>query len=96
MSFGLKVWDGQGRVTLDTTTVAGLFLGEILVNGNGSTTDGRLLAGRPFFMVVSAQPSTPVFQVPAPPLVTIMGSSISWSYPAGGVITPHRILWGIY
>lgn len=93
MGQGLQVFDGAGNLTLDTKDRLAKVLGTISVSSNGSITVPLLTGNQPFILVYSPNSSlTNTSQ--SEPIVTISGSTITWTYQSG--IVPVEIIYGIY
>ena len=88
MSFGLKVWDGNGVVVLDSTKGIPKFLGSMVVSSSGSLVDSRL-SGR-LGWSLSRPASTGNTRTPY--RASISGDTISWSGGNGAT----TILYGVY
>ncbi len=94
MPAGFQCWDENGTLLYDTTTNMGRILGTISTGGvNGSLSVPAFSQGTPFafpVLVLSDAASVDVFQ----PLVTISGTTLSWTYPRGS--GQATIVYGTY
>jgi hypothetical protein len=88
MSFGLKVWDENGVVVLDSTKGIPKFLGSMVVSSAGSLSDQRLSGRRGW--TLSRPDSSGNTRTPY--RASISGDVISWSGGNGGTV----IMYGVY
>ncbi|QBC44470.1 hypothetical protein [Iodobacter fluviatilis] len=73
MAQGLRVYDEQGRLTLDMTDRVSKILGSVRVAGSG-TAWAPLLQGNQLWAVFVPDDTYII-----PPAITISGNTVSWS-----------------
>lgn len=88
MPAGVQVFDEAGTLKVSLGDRIGRFTGSVVTNGvDGSITIPGTKTGEPFFILTQLENPIGWF---SPPLVTISGSTISWTYlPTAG--NPQRI-----
>ncbi|SPA00503.1 putative bacteriophage protein [Cupriavidus taiwanensis] len=88
MPAGLQTFDSAGNLKLSLGDRVGRFTGAVVTNGaDGSLTIPGTDTGEAFFVLTSLENPMGWF---SPPLVSISGSTISWTYlPTPG--NPQRI-----
>jgi hypothetical protein len=97
MPSGLKCFDSNGNVTLDTTTWSGIILGSFTLptgHGPGSYSNDALLEGRPWVAVYSVDGNIGATANgnPTNTSASVSGNTVSWT--AGNPAC--YILFGIY
>lgn len=92
MSYGIRIKDGSGRITLDTSWRMGRFLGYLRVTGAGSLNVPDLAQGTPFaFPIVEATLGGLMSNWD----VRAIGTVVSWA-PTGQGAIPAFIYYGVY
>lgn len=89
MPAGLQIWDAAADLILDGGDRISRVLAVITISGNGSTSHGGLATGSPFWMLM---PTTAGW----PPVVSLSGTTLSWSYPAGLPSAGCNLVYGVY
>lgn len=97
MTAGLQIFDEYGRLLFDATTRCGrVLLSQRVGGGSGTFWDDRLTQGQPFacFLADGLPISTPVSKS-LPPIISISGNSVTYSYTEGDPI-PGTLIAGVY
>lgn len=100
MAVGLKVWDASGTLILDATDRILRFLGEPIIAGegaSGSLVNDGFLTGTPVWLAAPFDPGGSGYWPGdrlIPPLVTISGSTLSYTIQAG--LGTQIIQYGVY
>lgn len=100
MAVGLKVWDASGVLILDATDRILRFLGDPIIAGegtSGSLVNDGFLTGTPFWLAAPFDPGGSGYWPGdrlIPPLVTISGSTLSYTIQAG--LGTQIIQYGVY
>lgn len=92
MSYGFRVWDAAGNLTLDLSTRCGRIIGI----GDPGPNDGtwnipEFAQGIPFTAFLNPNAITEFVsgqQVYGYPIVSVSGTTLSWTYQRGGVFGP--------
>lgn len=103
MTAGLIVMNESGVVIQDITTrltrVIGSFnLPESPYFTNGSLNIGELATGTPWYALIGQPNTVTALYGVYPPVITISGTTISWSKQADGRVRvyPVRVMYGVY
>jgi hypothetical protein len=91
MAWGLRIWDADGNLTLDTSSNIVCLLGQIDLGeeASGSRTVADFSRGTPWFLIL---PSGTSYAFNFTPSVTISGTTITWSSSGSTAI----ILYGVH
>jgi hypothetical protein len=99
MTVGLQVWDEQGRLMIDQTTVLGRLVGIIDANtASGSAYVAGLDQGVPFAIPMLQQDSAAHYGTNTYPNCTFNGNVVSWTrqaYPTGVALAACKLLLGV-
>lgn len=101
MTMGLQVWDEQGRLMIDVSTVMGRLIGVIDANtASGSAYVPGLDQGTPFAIPMLAQGSNAAAQFGTNtfPNCTFNGNTVSWTrmvYPFGTPLLACKLVLGV-
>ena len=95
MSQGLQIFDADGNITLDITDRFTRCLG-IITSGTTSSSviDADLANGVPWYIVRIVPMDNIGFIQPL--LVTISGTTLSWTFSGAGDAYSHYIYYGVY
>lgn len=101
MTMGLQVWDAQGRLIIDQSTVMGRVIGIIDANASsGSAYVAGLDQGTPFAIPMLQQDAQngPTFGTNTYPDCSFSGNTVSWTRqarPSGVPLAPCKLLLGV-
>lgn len=81
MAYGLRTWDEQGKLLIDTSSRLSRVLGTVQITAgvDGSVSSPDFVQGTPFWMAYATAASTGSY-AGAMPAFTISGSTLSWSW----------------
>jgi hypothetical protein len=90
---GVEVYDASGNLTLSVTDRLTKLLGAVNVSSSGSLTLPAALAGNSYWFAFI--PSTSGF-TGTPPVISVSGTTLSWTYPAGATNLSGTVHYGMY
>jgi len=93
MAYGLQMWDNSGNEILNISDSLTKFITTFNVSSSGSTTIAALSGQRVWYTsyCISTNPSNYVA-----PIVTISGTTVSWSYWSSFQNCTSMIFIGVY
>ena len=100
MAAGMQVWDAQGNIIFDTTSIVGRVIGVIDASAtSGSAVVVGLDQGTPF-AIPQLQKNTLsiLINTDSYPVCTFSGNTVSWtrySYPVGVQLTSCNLILGV-
>jgi len=96
MSYGLRIWDENGILILDTTTRISRVLGEFaLPSTPGSHTDAAISSGA-FWWYMAGFTISPYITTKVP-VVSLSGNTISWIWSGAAANFPSvTLVYGVY
>lgn len=97
---GLRLWDANGNLMVDTTSAVGIVLGSGIIGGNttasGSLVDANLALGVPFAIITYVDWSNMLAGVP---VITFSGTTLTWQFsatvPTGTTFPATWFLYGV-
>ncbi|WP_040263652.1 hypothetical protein [Pseudomonas massiliensis] len=94
MSYGLNVWDGNGKLTLGLSDSISRLLGTVqTTKGLNGSISADFSKGRPWAQILN----TGVTGASVTPQVTISGNTLSWAYTGNAsMYVSVVILYGVY
>lgn len=97
MAYGLRVWDENGNLTLDTNDRLVKVLGTFSTNGRrtGSRYDAKLSGGELWFVVTDRSANGSIFSSRGI-TVTASGTSLQWSFPREAEDFDATIIYGVW
>jgi hypothetical protein len=98
MSWGMRIWDRNGKIVFDTTSRIGRIIGYVDTGEvNGEITDLRLTLGEPFFVASPIEFLGFEYYMPR---IVITGSTLSWAFTKEvspyNLPVPSRIMYGTF
>jgi hypothetical protein len=91
MAYGLRQRDAAGNILVDTTTRLSIVVHTTTISANGSYTNAAFTNGA-LFAIATNITGTPS----APPIFSLSGTTVTWTFTTGIPIQPHLIILGTY
>lgn len=93
MSYGLEVRDGAGNLVVGPSDRLTKLLGVVSISASGSLSLPGALQGNSYWFTFI--PTTSGF-TGTPPVISISGATLTWTYPAGASNLNGNIHYGMY